>query len=364
MISLIDTLYTRYALPILNRTDAQATHDQFIEALRDADQLPAGRWLAALGGRLLPDAPTSAGGVTLPHPLMLAAGLVKGDGFDTELDAMQAVAAGMNIIPGWRTLPLLVGPVEFGSFTRYPRLGNPGTVIWRIKGTQSTQNRIGLRNPGALAAAEFLSRHKADLPPVFGVNIAVSPGTNDPQQEQAEAIEAAQMFTERGVVPAWFTLNLSCPNTEDDPGGNQTEAKARDLCGALVDALGDVPLWVKVGPRLSDTQYAGLMAAFADVGVRAVIATNTLPAPTPDGSATAGIGGGELYKAAVGAVRALAGAKAQRGYPVDVVACGGVNAGKRYQLYQSLNVAAVQYYSATIYRSPLAAAIIYHEAHP
>ena len=30
------------------------------------------------------------------------------------------------------------------------------------------------------------------------------------------------------LIPNWFTLNVSCPNTEDDPTGNQTEAYTRD----------------------------------------------------------------------------------------------------------------------------------------
>jgi dihydroorotate dehydrogenase len=162
------------------------------------------------------------------------------------------------------------------------------------------------------------------------------------------------------VIPSWFTLNLSCPNTEDDPRGNQTAQKAHDLCGALVDAAGDVPLWVKVGPCLSDAQYAALMGAFAETGVRAVIATNTLPAPTPDGSATAGVGGGRLREPATAAVQALVEAKGDT--PVDVIACGGVLDGETYRTYRNMGAGAVQYYSALIYRSPLAAAIMHWES--
>ena len=101
---------------------------------------------------------------------------------------MQAVQR--NIIPGWRSMPLLVGAVEFGSFTRCPRLGNTGTVLWRDEPTHSTQNRIGLKNPGALASAEFFALHLEQLPPVFGINIAVSPGVVDPAQMNREILEA------------------------------------------------------------------------------------------------------------------------------------------------------------------------------
>lgn len=358
----INKLY-KLLLPLVLRTDPQWAHDRFLEVLRYADDNPVLVRLAEqIGKATRPDAPLAIGGVKLPHPLILSAGMVKGDGFATETDGLDAVCSGENIIPGWRVLPMAVGAVEFGSFTRYPRLGNPGKVVWRDAATRSTQNRIGLRNPGAEAAAEFLLWHQRDLPPVFGINIAVSPGVDDWQQEQQEAVEAVRAFTKRGVQPAWFTLNLSCPNTEDDPSGNQTEAKAHTLCAALVDVLGEIPLWVKVGPCLGETQYSALMAAFAQTGVRAVIATNTLPAPTPDGTATAGIGGGKLHGKSLAAVKALMTAKEQHHDPVDVIGCGGVIDGKTYQAYQNVNVFAVQYYSATIYRSPLAAAIIHHEA--
>ncbi len=98
--------------------------------------------------------------MTLPHPLIVAAGLVKGDGFASEAEALAAVARGRNIMPGWRSLPALVGAVEFGSFTRWPRLGNPGCVVWRDMATRSMQNRVGLRNPGATAAAAFLGARR------------------------------------------------------------------------------------------------------------------------------------------------------------------------------------------------------------
>ena len=39
--------------------------------------------------------------------------------------------------------------------------------------TRSTQNRVGLKNPGAQAAAAFLARNKTQLPTTYGINIAV-----------------------------------------------------------------------------------------------------------------------------------------------------------------------------------------------
>ncbi len=345
--------------PALFRMPPQQAHERTLRALAWLDDHRWTDFLLKLARRALVEQPTRVGGVDLPHPLMLAAGLVKGEGFSDEADALAATSR--NLIPGWRSLPLMVGAVEFGSYTRYPRLGNAGTVIWRDEKTRSTQNRVGLKDPGATATATFLAQHHAELPPIFGINLAVSPGVSDPAQVCGEVLEALAMFLDRGVRPAWFTLNLSCPNTEDDPGSHQTEREARDLCGAMTGMLGETPLWVKISPDLADEQYRALVQAFADTGVRAVIATNTLPVPAPDGT-TAGIGGGRLQSAALEAVTMLNAEKDRLGANLDIIGCGGVMDGKSFRAFQACGAAAVQYWSALVYRGPLAAALIEREA--
>lgn len=357
--------YTHIARPLVFRQGAGAAHEQMLTLLRRLDEQPAAlAGLRQARAALFPREETAVGGVTLPGPLMLAAGLVKGDGFESEAAAAHA-ARSRNIMPGWRSVQALVGPVEFGSFTRWPRAGNRGEVIWRDAATQSTQNRIGLKNPGIRAAAQFLGARLDDLPPVFGVNIAPSPGADD-ETAREEVLEALTLLFETGVRPTWLTLNLSCPNTEDDPGARQTEVAARALCRAAVDVLAgyDIPLWVKLGPDLSGEQYRALMRAFADTGVRAVIATNTLPRRAPNSAATvAGVGGGWLRPYALPVVRLLAEERARHGYPVDVIACGGVLDGATLNAYRQAGAQGFQYWSALVYRGPLAAAVIPMEAH-
>jgi dihydroorotate dehydrogenase len=303
------------------------------------------------------------GGVTLPHPFILAAGMVKGHGFETEKEALAAVNDGTNIIPGWRSVPALVGLVEFGSFTFHPRLGNPGVVMWRDRKTKSTQNRVGLTNPGAKAAAQFLGRNREQLPQQFGINIAVSPGVDDLDQQKTEVVGSIVAFIEQDIRPTWFTLNLSCPNTEDDPGGNQTAEQARQLCGAAVDYLRsnnlDIPLWVKISPALADEQYNILLQTFAATGVSAVIATNTIAQPTPDNpNVMAGVAGGRLYAETLKTVTTLNRLNNEHGYNIDIIACGGVMDKKTYASFRDNGAKAVQYWSALVYRGPLAAAII------
>lgn len=366
LVSLYSSLYHALLRPQIFRLTAQQAHERAMRLLAVLDNTPVlldllgvARWAT------LPHAPRTVGGVRLHSPLILAAGFVKGQGFADEASALTAVERGDNVMPGWRAMPRLVGPVEFGSFTRWPRLGNPGTVLWRNETTRSTQNRVGLKNPGAHAAATFLRRHLPDLPTQMGINIAVSPGVTDAAQERDDVLQSLAAFTERGVLPAWFTLNLSCPNTEDDPGGHQTEERARALIGAVVDYLRPfrIPLWVKLGPDLAENQYQALIGALDDAGASAIIATNTLAQPSPEQpEQMAGVAGGWLYRHALQVCSLLAMEKRRHQYRIDIVGCGGVLDAATYESYRKLEIQAVQYWSALIYRGPLAAAAILHEA--
>jgi dihydroorotate dehydrogenase len=358
MLNLYKLAYRKLMRPLLFRLDAQTAHERVIDLIGRLDSYPT--LLRQLHTRLFPVIPTPIGPITLDSPIIIAAGLVKGHGFRQEALALEAVARGENIIPGWQSVPALCGPVEFGSFTRHPRIGNQGRVIWRDVHTRSTQNRIGLKNPGAIAAAEFL--RSRPLPPQFGINIAVSPGLSDPAQEITEAVEAFEAFLQRGVRPTWFTLNLSCPNTEDDPGDHQTEGRTRDLCAKVIARLENTPLWVKIGPNLAESQYRTLMRVFHEVGVSAVIATNTLPMPTPEDSRVmAGVGGGNLAAHALRVTRFLTEEKRRHGYTIAIVGCGGVDHAPSFHTFRAYGAAAVQVWSLLVYEGLLGAALILAE---
>ena len=336
--------------------------------LRLLDGMPIAVALAGFLRRVtFVERPKAVGRASLSQRLIVAAGFVKGDGFADESAALRALRdQKRNIIPGWRILPALAGPVEFGSFTRHPRLGNSGTVLWRNNETQSTQNRVGLRNPGVRAAAQFLADRREELPAEFGINIALTPGLPDIDEQEREVVEALCFFLDARIHPTWFTLNISCPNTEDDPLANQLEAETRQLCGAFIHALRarglETPLWVKISPGLAAGQYGTLMRIFHELGVSAVVATNTLPKPVPgDASTEAGVGGGELYAEARSAIEHLGAAKAAGGFDVDIIACGGILDGASLRAYQRLGAQAGQYWSALVFRGPFAAAIIESE---
>jgi dihydroorotate dehydrogenase len=238
-------------------------------------------------------------------------------------------------------------------------------VLWRDAAGGWMQNRVGLRNPGARAAAAHLARHAAALPAVWGLNLAVSPGVADRSRSRDEIVEAAGFFRDAfaglEAGPAWLTLNLSCPNTEDDPRGNQSADLARELCGALREVMA-VPLWVKIGPDLSDRQLTGIVEAFGETGVCAVVATNTLAMPVPQGDGVAGVSGSRLRPSALDLVSRLNRTIDDSGLPLDIVGGGGILYGEDLLAFRAAGARAAMLYTAMVLRGPLAAALILREA--
>lgn len=362
--------YQQLLRPIIySRSPQQAHHDMLTLVSQLDNQSLIQQALTLLHQSTFPQEPVTIGGVQLAHPLILAAGFVKGLGFESETEALSAVRQGVNIIQGWRTMPSLVGAVEFGSYTRHPRIGNTGTVIWRDVETRSTQNRIGLKNPGAIAAASFLYQRRNLLPSVFGINIAPSPGVDDLETNQQDVLEAISAFISRGVKPSWFTLNISCPNTEDDPSSHQTTLEAHALSSVAIETLkregaGNIPLWVKISPDLSEDQLQALVKTFTETGVQAIISTNTIGQPTPENAnITAGVGGGRLHPYTLKTIQALKQAKDALNSPIDIIACGGIQ--DPYSYHNALKHGAIgaQYLSALIFDGPLAPANILNEEH-
>ena len=323
------------------RKSPERAHESALRRLRFLDK--HSRLLAALAGRFPKESwPVEAGGVRLESPLILAAGLVKGDGFASEAEAMEAVKQGRNIIPGWRSVPALVGAVEMGSFTPAPRLGNPGTVLWRDAEHRTLYNRIGLRNPGARAAAAFLGERLAELPATYGISLTTDPDETDLQQKCESIAEAAKHFMSAGLRPSWVTVNLSCPNTEPTwrtgladntkpasrtdlagetnpaiqtanvpahqatinpatpttntpahqatinpaiPTATEPPDHAKAICAAVKQELpAEIPLWAKVGPDLPEAAYQELAQALAEAGAKAIVAVNTATRQVPQSS--------------------------------------------------------------------------------
>ena len=417
-------LFNRMATRHFLRKPPERAHESALRHLRFLDKHP--RLLATIANRFPKESwPVEAGGVQLDSPLILAAGLVKGDGFVSEQEAMAAVGRGRNIVPGWRSVPALVGAVEMGSFTPAPRRGNSGTVLWRDAEHRTLYNRIGLRNPGARAVAAFLGERQDELPDTYGISLATDPDESDLQQKCESIAEAVKHFILAGLRPSWVTVNLSCPNTdpfwrtalagntkpasrtglagETDPAAQTANAPARQattnpaiqtateppehakrICAAVKQELpAEIPLWAKVGPDLPEAAYQELAQALEETGVKAIVAVNTATRKVPQsgskkiqgtsGRTQAAMGGASLPSEAQRAVSALAAAthpaaadaepssKPPPNLSLDIIGCGGILNGSDLQAFQNAGAKAAQYWSALVFRGPNAPTLIARE---
>ena len=124
-----------------------------------------------------------------------------------------------------------------------------------------------------------------------------------------------------------------------------------------------LPIWVKVGPDLSDEQLRSLVSACTATGVRALVATNTWARPAPTDGGSAGLSGAGLRPLALDTVRRLSTIVARdRGRALDIVACGGILSGADLLAFQAAGARAAMIYSALVFRGPLAGALILREA--
>lgn len=299
-----------------------------------------------IGSVLLPYAPVQVGGVHLPQPFILAGGWIKGRGYSSEKEALAHVVRRDSYLPGWRTLPRLAGPVEFGSFNRWPRV---------VPDTSSNQAFSG--NPGIRAATAFLSLHQSQLPSTYGFNISPPPAPGDAEEMQKEITESLETIFAAGLEPSWITLNLA--HIMMDPESGTT---IHELLKAASQTIPEaIPLWFKVSPGLPVPYYRELLDMCDECNVKAIIATDVLFQTDSQGS-PANVNGRPLAPLARRAQVVLATLKRIHGHTVDIVACGGIMAGRDLPALKQLGIRAWQYHSALMYRGPLAGPLIWWEA--
>ncbi len=212
-------------------------------------------------------------GLSFPSPLGVAAGLDKDAG----------CFEGLGLLG--------FGFVEVGTVTAHPQPGNPPPRVFRVLGDRALLNRMGFPNAGAAAVAARLRRRSGRV--LVGANVGKS---------MAVALEHAAGDYCAGVralapVCDYLVLNVSSPNT---PGLTQmqTVELLRPLLGAVQRELREmaveVPLLVKVGPDLTDSQLLAIADLALELALDGIVAVNTSEERTllSDPSALAGVEGG------------------------------------------------------------------------
>jgi len=315
---------------LLFSLDAERAHELTLSTL---GRHP--RWWTRVLGALAEPPPLSAarqvGGVTVAGPVGLAAGLDK-DGV---------------AVPVWGALGF--GFVEVGTVTMHPQPGNPKPRLFRLPEERALINRMGFNNHGSASLASTLRRLRErgawpDVP--VGANIGKSKVT---PLSDAAADYATSARRLRGLVD-WFTVNVSSPNT---PGLRdlQDASFLREILPAVLDEARGTPVWLKLAPDLSDEAIRQAVQLARQLGVAAIVATNTTirrDLLAHDPGEAGGLSGRPLRAFALDRVRQVV--QAAQGLPV--VGVGGVESAADARALLDAGCAAVQLYTAFIYEGP------------
>lgn len=268
-----------------------------------------------------PDMRVRVGSVTLPNPIMTAAGTA---GHGAEL---------ARYVELWS-----LGAIVVKSLSAEPWDGNPPP---RVHETDAGMlNSVGLQNPGVEAWREqelpaLLARGARVVASVWGFTV--------------EAYEkAAAMLADCPPQVVAVEVNLSCPNL-----GSSHEMFAHDAVAAAeviaATAACQRPRWAKLSPNIPD--LTPVASAVLKAGAEALTLVNTVMGMAIDPAtrrARLGAGSGGLSGPAIRPVAVRAVYQCRRAFPeAPIVGVGGVARGEHAAELMVAGANAVQVGTAT-----------------
>ena len=197
------------------------------------------------------DLTTTVGGVSLPNPVMCAAGTA---GHGAELSAFVDLSRLGAVV------------VKSLSVDQWP--GNPAPRVHPL--STGMINSVGLEGPGLAAWAD------AELPQLqrAGARVVVSIWGRS-IEDYAEAAEALAVLVGRHDQPGAIValeVNLSCPNLAGKSMFAHDAPAAAQVMAAT--AVAGLPRWAKLSPNTD--RLVQVATACAEAGADAVTLTNTL----------------------------------------------------------------------------------------
>jgi dihydroorotate dehydrogenase len=314
-------LYT-IARPLLFRMEVEDAHDL---ALRIASRMP--RVVASLWRPdSTPILEQFIHGVKFSHPLGLAAGVDK-DGV---------------AIRFWEDVGFSF--MELGTVTPGGQGGNPQPRMFRDRNRLALINRMGFNNKGAAQLAEQLDENRPRIP--YGVSIGKAKDTAIEHAAVDYAACAHTVFDK--VVPSYFAINVSSPNTT-----NLRMLQTVDGLRAIVDRVRmqapNVPIAIKLSPDLLDNEVRTLASYALEAGLAYVIATNTTIWHPHKESIGGGESGRPLLARAEAVTRTLFQVLGRR---VPIIGVGGIDTAEAAYHRIRCGASLLQVYTGLVYRGP------------
>ncbi|HEY8744258.1 MAG TPA: quinone-dependent dihydroorotate dehydrogenase, partial [Chloroflexota bacterium] len=249
------TLYRRFALPALQRLDAEDAHHHTLTLLRAVQAQPLAlallrRYYQVADSRLH----VTCFGREFANPLGLAAG------FDKNGVATTALAA------------LGFGHIEVGTVTPLPQPGRLRPRIFRLPKDAALINRLGFPSEGMVAVAVRLGRSTSRRY-VLGVNVGPNATSVEAGTASADYLAA---LADLAAQADYLTINVSSPNTQG-LRALQSGPALEELLQVIfaTRTLPATPVLLKIAPDLSNDQLDAILRIALAHPVAGIIATNT-----------------------------------------------------------------------------------------
>lgn len=247
-------LYTKVLKPIFFLFDPEAVHD-FVSSCGYffGSNIVTRKVTAVLCNYQDEMLQQSVAGINFKNPIGLAAG------FDKDAKLTQILPA------------VGFGFEEVGSITAKAYGGNQKTRLYRLPEKQSLRVNYGLKNLGAKAVHDKLSKLKFDF--VVGISLAK---TNAPETSHVgkgidDYFFSYQIFRDVGH---YFTINISCPNTSE-PKPIFAEPENLDLLLKKIFSIPKTkPVFVKLSPDLEESKLTGILQVCQKYPVDGLVCTN------------------------------------------------------------------------------------------
>jgi dihydroorotate dehydrogenase len=241
----------RFLRSLLFRLDPERAHHITLSGLKTLNHFPAVLSLLEKRNRVQdPRLEQKCFGIRFGNPVGMAAGL------DKNAEVIPAMAA------------LGFGFLECGTVTPLPQTGNPRPRLFRHVEHQSLQNELGFNNQGMDSMWSRLIDLESGLPPV-GINIGKNK-TTPPEKTADDYVQLVRRMKDRA---AYFTINISSPNT---PGLRDFQRPdfIRPLLGQI-RSLTSRPVLLKLSPDMDPDDLLLLSETAITSGVDGIVINNT-----------------------------------------------------------------------------------------
>ncbi len=247
--------------------------------------------------------------------------------------------------------------LTFGSYTLLERAGNGDPTYYFDEATQTSYNAIGLKNPGAAAAAEMipvLSQRIHDAGKRFQLSLApTKPG------ELRQMLNIVTLMPLRALVDK-YKFNAACPNHRD--GEKLHDVLARDpvalrelLEETVGAALRPSQKALKIAPETDEETLRQIVDLCVEFGIGHIVSGNTRKVATPviHGKKMisvdfCGQAGAAILEAGIAQMKLLAKICEERKATLKLTACGGGSRGEHMRRYEDAGADELQVVTAFI----------------